>query len=223
MNFQWNVLLKYQNELLQALGETGIMLLIGLASALSFGTWLGIALYSWSPKGIFPKPYRYKVLSFIVNTIRSFPFVILLISIAPFTKILVGTSIGPLAASVPLAVSAIAYFSRLVEIALNEVPKGVIVAAQSMGATHWQIIRWVLWIEARPALILATTTLTISYLSYTAAAGIVGGGGIGDLAIRYGYYRFENEIMIATVLGLIILVQVFQSLGNQLSRIYNKK
>ena len=158
------------------------------------------------------------VLGWLVNTVRSFPFIILMVALVPFTRIVAGTSIGPLAASVPLSFAAIPYFARLVEQNLREVPRGVIEAAQAMGASEFQIVTRVLLVEARAGLVLALTVLAISFLSYSAVAGVVGGGGIGDLAIRYGYYRFETDIMAVTVAILIALVQLIQFTGSRVAR-----
>lgn len=217
MNFE------FLPELYQATLETLQMLAIGLSAALIFGGALGIFLYLWRPDGLQPN----RALSFLVggsiNVIRSFPFVILLISIGPLTRAITGTTIGPIAASVPLAIAAIAYFARLTELALNEVPRGVIEAATGMGATNLRIVFSVLLVEAKASLILAFTTLAVSFVSYSAAAGIVGGGGIGDLAIRYGYYRFQTDVMVVTVAGLIILVQLIQFTGNRFAARYNRK
>lgn len=210
-------------ELLQALGETLVMLCIGLVFAVVFGGALGTLLYLWRSR----TDRRAKALFFIVGTtvnmIRSFPFVILMIAVGPMTRVLAGTSIGPVAAAVPLSISAIAYFARLVELALGDVPKGVIEAAQSMGASTPKLVVSVLYSEARASLILGFTALTVSFLSYSAAAGIVGGGGIGDLAIRYGYYRFQTEVMVITVVGLIGLVQWIQGTGNFLASRLNHR
>jgi D-methionine transport system permease protein len=141
----------------------------------------------------------------------------------PLTRVIAGTSIGPLAAAVPLSFAAVPYFARLVEQNLREVPRGVIEAAHAMGASELQIILRVLLVEARSGLVLALTVLSISFLSYSAVAGVVGGGGIGDLAIRYGYYRFETDIMIATVAILILLVQLIQFTGNRIAQRIDKR
>jgi D-methionine transport system permease protein len=163
------------------------------------------------------------VLGWFVNTVRSFPFIILLVALVPVTRCLAGTSIGPLAAAVPLSFAAIPYFARLVEQNLREVPRGVIEAAQAMGASELQIVLRVLLPEARAALVLALTVLAISFLSYSAVAGVVGGGGIGDLAIRYGYYRFETEVMVFTVVILVALVQLIQLTGTRIARRIDKR
>jgi D-methionine transport system permease protein len=205
-------------ELATALGQTLAMLGIGLAAAVLAGGPLGILLYQAGRE----PPGRLRLLGvalgWAVNTVRSFPFIVLLVALVPFTRLLTGTSIGPLAAAVPLSVAAIPYFARLVEQTLAEVPHGVIEAAQAMGASKLQIVTRVLLVEARSGLVLALTVLAISFLSYSAVAGVVGGGGIGDLAIRYGYYRFETDVMVITVAVLIALVQAIQFAGTRIAR-----
>jgi D-methionine transport system permease protein len=210
-------------ELLTALGQTLVMLGIGLLAAVLLGGPLGVLLYQAgrNPARRFRLPAR--LLGWAVNALRSFPFIVLLVALVPFTRLLTGTSIGPLAAAVPLAIAAIPYFARLVEQTLAEVPQGVIEAAQAMGASPLQIVLRVLLVEARSGLVLALTVLAISFLSYSAVAGVVGGGGIGDLAIRYGYYRFETDIMILTVAVLVVLVQSIQFTGARLARRLDKR
>ncbi|WBS00896.1 ABC transporter permease [Pseudoduganella sp. SL102] len=210
-------------ELWTALGQTLAMLSIGLSATVLLGGPLGVLLFLVSRGQPLQNRYAAAVLGWCVNTVRSFPFIILLVALVPFTRIVAGTSIGPLAASVPLSCAAIPYFARLVEQSLREVPRGVIEAAHAMGASELQIVWRVLLVEARSGLVLALTVLAISFLSYSAVAGVVGGGGIGDLAIRYGYYRFETEMMIATVLLLVLIVQVIQFTGARLARRLDKR
>jgi len=210
-------------ELATALGETLTMLGIGLAAALLLGGPLGILLFLVGDGRLLPNRPLAAVLGWTVNTVRSFPFIILLVALVPFTRMIAGSSIGPVAAAVPLSVAAIPYFARLVEQTLREVPRGVIEAAQAMGASDLQVVLRVLLVEARPGLVLALTVLAISFLSYSAVAGVVGGGGIGDLAIRYGYYRFETEVMVVTVAVLVALVQLIQFAGNRLARRLDKR
>jgi len=164
-----------------------------------------------------------KVLGAIVNATRSIPFIILMVAIIPFTRLVAGTSIGTTAACVPLTLAAIPFLARLVETAIKEVNGGVIEAAQSMGATPLQIIWKVLLPEALPTLIDNITVLIVNLISYSAMAGAIGGGGLGDIAIRYGYQRFQGDVMLATIIILIVLVQVIQSVGDYLSRKVNKK
>jgi len=210
-------------ELATALGQTLTMLGIGLAAAVLAGGPLGILLYQAGHE----PPGRLRLLGvalgWAVNTVRSFPFIVLLVALVPFTRLLTGSSIGPLAAAVPLSVAAIPYFARLVEQTLAEVPQGVIEAAQAMGASKLQIVTRVLLVEARSGLVLALTVLAISFLSYSAVAGVVGGGGIGDLAIRYGYYRFETGVMVLTVSVLVVLVATIQLTGARLARRLDKR
>lgn len=210
-------------ELWLSIAQTFLMLGIGLTAAIVLGGPLGILLFLMSPGQSLANKPAYLIVSWVVNTVRSFPFIILLVALVPITRVLVGTSIGPLAASVPLSVAAIPYLARLVEQSVREVPKGVIEAAQAMGASELQIVWRVLAREARSGLILALTVLAVSFLSYSAIAGVVGGGGIGDLAIRYGYYRFQTDIMLLTVAILIVLVQIIQFGGNTLAHRLDKR
>ncbi|MFZ6770531.1 methionine ABC transporter permease [Undibacterium sp. Di26W] len=210
-------------ELGTAILQTFTMLAIGLTAAVVIGGPLGILLFLVADGQSLQNRPLAVVLGWLVNTIRSFPFIILLVALVPFTRLLVGTSIGPLAAAVPLSIAAIPYFARLVEQNFREVPRGVIEAAHAMGASELQIILRVLLVEARSGLVLALTVLAISFLSYSAVAGVVGGGGIGDLAIRYGYYRFQTDVMFITVALLIALVQLIQFTGNRVARALDKR
>ncbi len=210
-------------EIWQASLETGLMLAIGLSAAILLGGPLGILLYLTQPGQLFAHRTVNGVLGWLVNLVRSFPFIILMVSLVPLTRVLVGSTIGPVAAAVPLSFAAIPYFARLVEQTLREIPRGVVEAAEAMGASPAQIIGKVLINEARAGLISSLTILTISFLSYSAVAGVVGGGGIGDLAIRYGYYRFQSEVMIAMVLLLVVIVQLIQFAGNRLAARLDKR
>ncbi len=210
-------------ELWVAIGQTFVMLGIGLGAAVLVGGPLGVLLFLLSPGQSLQHRPTYLVLSWIVNTVRSFPFIILMVALVPFTRTLAGTSIGPVAAAVPLSVAAIPYFARLVEQTIREVPRGVIEAAHAMGASELQIVWRVLVLEARSGLVLALTVLAVSFLSYSAIAGVVGGGGIGDLAIRYGYYRFETDVMLLTVTLLVVIVQIIQFGGNAIAHRLDKR
>jgi D-methionine transport system permease protein len=210
-------------ELSTALGQTLLMLAIGLSAAVLLGGPLGIWLFLLGPGQSLANRPLFAVVSWAVNTVRSFPFIILLVALVPFTRVIAGSSIGPVAAAVPLSFAAIPYFARLVEQNLRDVPRGVIEAAHAMGASELQIILRVLIVEARSGLVLALTVLSISFLSYSAVAGVVGGGGIGDLAIRYGYYRFQTDVMVLTVAILIALVQLIQLVGNTIARRLDKR
>jgi len=210
-------------ELSTALAQTLLMLGIGLSAAVLLGGPLGIWLFLLGPGQSLASRPLFAVVNWLVNTVRSFPFIILLVALVPFTRVIAGSSIGPVAAAVPLSFAAIPYFARLVEQNLRDVPRGVIEAAHAMGASELQIIVRVLIVEARSGLVLALTVLAISFLSYSAVAGVVGGGGIGDLAIRYGYYRFQTDVMVFTVAILIVLVQAIQLVGNTIARRLDKR
>ncbi len=210
-------------ELWIALGQTLLMLAIGLGSAVLVGGPLGVWLFLLGPGQTLENRPLFAIVGWFVNLVRSFPFIILLVALVPFTRVLTGSSIGPVAAAVPLSFAAIPYFARLVEENLRDVPRGVIEAAHAMGASDLQIVWRVLLVEARSGLVLALTVLAISFLSYSAVAGVVGGGGIGDLAIRYGYYRFQTDVMVLTVAILVVLVQLLQWGGNALARRLDKR
>ncbi|RYF79727.1 MAG: ABC transporter permease [Comamonadaceae bacterium] len=210
-------------ELWLATGQTFAMLAIGLSAAVLIGGPLGVLIFLLGPGQSLQNRPLYLVLNWIVNTVRSFPFIILLVALVPFTRIVAGTSIGPLAAAVPLSVAAIPYFARLVDQCIREVPRGVIEAAHAMGASELQIVWRVLVRESRSGLVLALTVLAVSFLSYSAVAGVVGGGGIGDLAIRYGYYRFQTDVMLLTVALLVVLVQIIQFVGNHIAQRLDKR
>jgi len=210
-------------ELWTAIGQTFLMLGIGLSAAVLLGGPLGVLLFLLGPGQSLERPALFGAISWLVNTVRSFPFIILLVALVPLTRLIAGTSIGPVAAAVPLSLAAVPYFARLVEQNLRDVPRGVIEAAHAMGASEWQIVRRVLLVEARSGLVLGLTVLAISFLSYSAVAGVVGGGGIGDLAIRYGYYRFQTDVMVLTVAILIVIVQLIQFAGNGIARRLDKR
>jgi D-methionine transport system permease protein len=210
-------------EFQRAIGESATMISISMTAALLLGTPIGVLLHIMAPGGLIPRPGLAQVVGWIVNTIRSFPFVILLIAIIPLTRLIVGRAIGPVAASVPLSLAAIPFFARLVEQALREVPRGIAEAAASSGASVTQVIRKVLLPEALPGLIASFTTTVISFIAFSATAGLVGGGGIGDLAIRYGYNRFIDEVMYACVLILIVVVQIVQFSGSRMVRLVDKR
>jgi D-methionine transport system permease protein len=211
------------NLLINGLWETVYMVGVSLLIATLFGLPLGILLVITAPNHIRPNPALYSTLSVIANIGRSLPFIILLVAIVPFTRLVVGTSIGTLGAIVPLTVSTIPFLARLVETTLLEVDDGVIEAAQAIGATTWQIISKVLIPEAKSGIVLGITNSAVSLVSYSAMAGAVGGGGLGDLAIRYGYQRFQPGVMLATVVILVILVQCVQSLGDWMARRLNHR
>ena len=202
--------------LLLALGETLWMVFASALFGTILGVPLGIALHITKPGQISAHPAFNKVLGTIVNIGRSVPFITLLVAIIPLTRLIVGTSIGTNAAIVPLAIGAIPFLARLVEGALMEIPAGLIEAAQAMGATHRQIIRKVMLPEALPGILNAIVITLVALVNYSAMAGAIGGGGLGDVGIRYGYQRFDPAIMLITVAILVILVQLIQSIGERL-------
>ncbi len=209
--------------LMKALGETVYMVAVSMVIATAIGVPLGVLLSTTGKGGILEARAFNKTLGAIVNAIRSIPFIILMVAIIPLTRLLVGTAIGTTAAMVPLIIAAVPFIGRQVETSLTEVPYGLVEAALSMGATPLQIIRRVLLPEAMPSIVAQLTTVIISLVGESAMAGAIGGGGLGDLAIRYGYQRFRPDVMIATVVILIILVQLVQFAGNLLAKRLNKK
>lgn len=206
-------------SLLQTLHMVAVSGLVGSLIGLPIGVFLAT-----SGKGeLFPAPKLNYVIGLVVNAARSTPFIILVVAIIPFTRLLTGTSIGTTAAIVPLTIATVPFFARLVEAAIREIDKGLIEAARAMGATPMQIVRKVLLAEARPAILLAFTMTIVSLIGYSAMVGAVGGGGLGDLGIRYGYQRFMPEVMLAVVIVLIVLVQLVQSAGDALARRFDKR
>ncbi len=204
------------NLLLQALGETLLMVLASALFSGLIGIPLGVALHVTKSGQILQHPLLNRVLGAIINLGRSVPFIILLVAIIPLTRLIVGTSIGTVAAIVPLTVGAIPFVARLIEGALIEVPSGLVEAAQAMGAKPLQIIQKVLLPEALPGILNSLTITLVTLVNYSAMAGAIGGGGLGDVGIRYGYQRFDPLVMLITVAILVILVQLIQSLGDRL-------
>lgn len=209
--------------LTKALGETVYMVVVSMAIATALGVPLGVLLNVTSSGQILESPMLNRVIGSIVNAIRSIPFIILMVAIIPLTRFLVGTAIGTTAAMVPLVIASVPFIGRQVETSLKEVPYGLIEAAQAMGATPYQIITKVLLPESMPSIVAQLTTVIIALVGESAMAGAIGGGGLGDLAIRYGYQRFRPDIMLATVVILIVLVQAVQFAGNTLARRLNKR
>jgi D-methionine transport system permease protein len=201
------------------------LIMVGLSGLLGtlFGLPLGVFLATSRANELFPSPAANRILGLIVNATRSTPFIILVVAIVPLTRLIVGTSIGTRAAVVPLTIAAIPFIGRVVEAAIREVDQGLVEAARAFGASPLQIVRKVLLPEALPALTLALTLTLVSLLGYSAMVGAVGGGGLGDLGIRYGYQRFMPEVMAAVVLVLIVLVQGVQSLGETIARRLDKR
>jgi D-methionine transport system permease protein len=206
-----------------AMGQTLTMLLVAIPLAVLLGTPLGVLLYTIGPNGLKHRPKLHRTLDGLVNLIRSFPFLILLIAIIPITRFIVGTTIGTAAVIVPLTINAIPYFARFVEQNLSQLGSGVVEAARSMGASRSQIVRDVLIVEAKPGLVSSITIMTVSFISYSAMAGLVGGGGIGDFAIRYGYYRYETPLMITAIVLMILLVTIVQLGGSYIARRLDKR
>lgn len=197
--------------------ETLFMTLLSTLFGYLLGLPMGIALAVTDKNGIKPNAVVYKILDVIANIVRSIPFLILLILIMPLTKMIVGRSYGTAATVVPLTFAAAPFIGRMIESSINEVDRGVIEAAQSMGASTMTIIIRVLLVEARTSILVGVTIALGTILGYSAMAGIVGGGGLGDIAMRYGYYRYESEIMLVAVVLLVVLVQIFQTVGMSMS------
>ena len=209
--------------LTKALSETVYMVAVSMVSASIIGVPLGVLLHTTSRNQILESPVLNRVIGGIVNAVRSIPFIILMVAIIPLTRLLVGSAIGTTAAMVPLVIASIPFIGRQVETSLKEVPYGLVEAALSMGATPFQIIWKVLLPESMASITAQLTTVIISLVGESAMAGAIGGGGLGDLAIRYGYQRFRPEVMIATVIVLIILVQAVQFIGNTFAKHLDKK
>jgi len=205
------------------IGETLYMTLASTAAGYLFGLPLGICLAITDKDGLTPHKLIYKVLDFVVNILRSIPFLILLILLIPFTRLIVGRSTGVSATVVPLVVAAIPFIARMVESSIKEVDSGVIEAARSMGASNLRIIIQVLITESKTSIISGITIAIGTILGYSAMAGVVGGGGLGDIAVRYGYYRYQTKIMVITVILLIVLVQIFQTSGNFIAKKTDKR
>lgn len=211
--------------LLKATFETITMVLASAIFAALLGIPLGFALFMFgrdkkAKKA--KKTFFYHSLALIINAVRSIPFIILMVAVIPFTRLITGTSIGTIAAIVPLSLAAIPFLARLVESALMEVQPGLIEASEAMGASASKLIKLVLWPEALPGIINALTVTLVSLVGYSAMAGAIGGGGLGDLAIRFGYQRFDGVVMLITVLVLILMVQALQSAGEQAARLLRR-
>ncbi|PAV47342.1 metal ABC transporter permease [Pseudomonas sp. HAR-UPW-AIA-41] len=211
----------------QEIGYAGLDTLNMLGGATLFtvllGLPLGVLLFLTGPRQLLEQRALYAVLSLLVNVLRSVPFVILLILMIPLTVLITGTSLGVAGAIPPLVVGATPFFARLVETALREVDRGILEAMQAMGASTWQIITRALLPEALPGLIAAVTVTAITLVSYTAMSGLIGGGGLGDLAVRYGYQRYQPDVMAVTVILLLVLVQILQTAGDKLVVRFSRK
>ena len=211
------------NMLVKGIWETIYMVFLSSALSYVIGIPLGIALVVTDKEGISPVPLFNKVLGLIINLMRSVPFIILLIMVLPITKFIVGKTIGSNATVVPLIIAASPYIGRMVESSLKEVDAGVIEAAKSMGASTWQIIVKVLLPEAKPSLLVGAAISVTTILGYSAMAGFTGGGGLGDIAIRYGYHRYQTDMMMVTVVLLVIIVQLIQEVAMRMSRKSDKR
>lgn len=211
------------NMILEGIRDTLYMTIVSTLIAYILGLPLGILLKVTSNDGLKPNVIVYRFLDVICNVVRSIPFLILLILLIPFTRLVVGKSYGSTATIVPLVVCAAPYIARMVESSLNEVDPGVIEAAKSMGATNWDIVFKVMLVEARTSLIVGATITTGNILGYSAMSGTVGGGGLGDIAVRYGYYRWQTDIMVVTVILLIILFQIIQNVGMKVASNLDKR
>lgn len=215
-NVQWDLLAA-------ATWETIYMMLISTFFTALFGLPLGIALVMMEEKGLWPLPWLQRIVGFGVNLFRSIPFIVLVVWMIPVARLVVGTSLGPTAACVSLIVGAAPFYARLVETSLREVDKGVIEAARAMGATRWQIIRKVYLPEAMPGLVAGITVTCITLVSYSAITGILGGGGLGDLAYRFGFQSFQTDVMVMATAVLVIMVQIIQSIGDRLVQAIDKR
>ena len=209
--------------LLEGIRDTLYMTFGSVLIGYVLGLPLGVLLYVTNEKGLKPNRAIYRVCDFIINIIRSIPFLILLILLIPFTRLIVGQSYGSTATIVPLVICAAPYIARVVESSLTDVDTGVIEAARSMGASNMQIIMKVLLVEARTSLLTGFTITTGLLLGYSAMSGTVGGGGLGDIAVRYGYYRWQTDIMIITVVLLIVIFQIIQNVGTGISMKFDKR
>ncbi len=210
----------YLPELWQALGETGIMMGISISAAILLGLPLGVLMYLTRKQAF---SLAYEGLNLIVTIIRSFPFLLFVVALIPLTRMFLGSSFGPIPASFPLSIVAISVYARLTEQVLLDVPEDVTLLAKSLGVTRWQFIRSFLLLEARSGLVLALTTTIVSMVSYSTVMGIVGGGGIGDFAIRYGYQRYEYGVMYFAIILMIVMVFILQWAGNTTAKHLDKR
>lgn len=218
-----DILIRYQSEIWQSIAETFIMVGVSILAAILVGLPLGTWLYLSRKGQLLENQVVFSVLNLVVNIVRSFPFLLLVVFLIPFTRLIIGTAIGTAAATVPLSIIAIAHYARLVEQSLIDVPRGVVEAALSMGASVKDIIFKFLYVEARSGLVLGLTTSIISFISYSTIMGVVGGGGIGDFAIRYGYQQFQTELMLYMILIMLVFVQLIQFTGTTVARIIDKR
>lgn len=210
-------------DIIEATKQTAIMVGISVTAGILFGIPLGTILFLIRKGQLLEQPHIFNILNSLVNLINAFPLLILIVAVIPFTRLLVGTSVGTVPASVPLSIAIIPYFARLIEQSLVEVNKGVIEAAISMGANIFQIIWKVMFVEARAGMVVSLSNIIILLISYSTIAGVVGAGGLGDFAVRNGYYRYQPDIMLATVVIMIILVSIIQISGSRLASFLDKR
>lgn len=218
-----DVLVQYKAEVWEAIGETFFMVGVSILAAVLIGLPLGTLLFLCRRGQILENRVVFSFFNLLVNITRSFPFLLLVVFLIPFTRLIIGTAIGTAAAAVPLSIIAIAHYSRLVEQSLLDVPKGVLEAAIAMGASIKELVFKFLYVEARSGLVLGLTTSIISFISYSTIMGVVGGGGIGDFAIRYGYQQFKTDLMIYVIIIMVILVQLIQFIGATAARLIDKR
>lgn len=216
-------IIKLKSDIIEALAQTGYMVLISLITAVIAGGLLGILLYTSSSQFFFKNEILKKIVGFVLNIIRSVPFLILMILLLPLSKLIVGTKIGPDAVIVPLSIASTAFFARLAEASFSDVNNGIIEAAFSSGASKSRIIFSIIIPESLPSLVKNITVTAISVLGFSAMAGLVGGGGLGDLAYRYGYQRYQTDIMLVCVIMLIVIVQLIQWIGDFIAYRLDKK
>ncbi|MGD6805155.1 ABC transporter permease [Rossellomorea vietnamensis] len=217
------VLVQYEAEIWRSIGQTFVMVGISILAAILLGLPVGTLLFLTRKGNMLENQWLFSIVNLLVNIIRSFPFLLLVVFLIPFTRFIIGTAIGTAAATVPLAIIAIAHYSRLVEQSLLDVPRGVMEAAISMGASVKEVIFKFVYVEARSGLVLGLTTSIISFISYSTIMGVVGGGGIGDFAIRYGYQQFKTDLMLYMIVIMIIFVQLIQFAGTTVARLIDKR
>lgn len=217
------VLVQYEAEIWRSIGQTFVMVGISILAAVLLGLPVGTLLFLTRKGNMLENQWLFSIVNLLVNIIRSFPFLLLVVFLIPFTRFIIGTAIGTAAATVPLAIIAIAHYSRLVEQSLLDVPRGVMEAAISMGASVKEVIFKFVYVEARSGLVLGLTTSIISFISYSTIMGVVGGGGIGDFAIRYGYQQFKTDLMLYMIVIMIIFVQLIQFAGTTVARLIDKR
>lgn len=218
MNGIADLLASYGGDMAESLAETGFMMVASVLAAVLGGIPIGMTAFLTRPGGFSPNRALFLAANLYINVVRSFPFLLLVVFLIPFTRFVVGTSFGTQAATLPLCVVAIAIYGRLVEQVLLEIPPGISRVATTMGATAWQAVRRFFLPEARSGLVYALTSAAISLLSYSTVLGVVGGGGIGDFAMRYGYQQYNNDLMYLTIVIIIVVVLLIQTTGQRVSR-----